>query len=95
MTRKTTPFSKTGIAGLPNDKPAVYAIETTGGKTNYIGIAKRGRVAERLAEHLPGAKDAVPGKKVRVETLSSIAEARAKEARLIARVQPKYNKQGK
>jgi len=95
MTRKTASFSKTGIANLPNDKPAVYAIETAGGKTNYVGIAKRGRVAERLGEHLPGARDAVPGARVRVQQMLSIDDARAKEARLIARVQPKYNKQGK
>ncbi|MBI5899702.1 MAG: hypothetical protein HZB40_10795 [Rhodocyclales bacterium] len=95
MTRKTVDFTKSGIAGLSKDKPALYTIETAGGRTNYIGIAQRGRVAERLAEHLPGARDAVPGAKVRVEPMPSIAEARAREARAIARVQPKYNKQGK
>lgn len=95
MTRKTVDFNKGGIAKLPDDKPAVYKIMTEGGKTNYAGVAKRGRVRERIAEHLLGEKDAVPGLKVRIEQLSSIDEAEAKEARVIARSQPKYNKEGK
>jgi len=94
MTRKTVDFNKGGIAKLPDDKPAVYKILTEGGKTNYAGVAKRGRVQERIAEHLSGEKDAVPGVKVRIEQLSSIDEAEAKETRVIARSQPKYNKEG-
>lgn len=95
MTRKTVPFNKTGIGKLPNDKPATYRIRTSGGKTNYVGTAKRGRVQERVAEHLLGAKDYVPGTNVVVEKQSNITTARDKEARAIRRSQPKYNKQGK
>ena len=95
MARKTVPFNPTGIEKLPNDKPVVYKIETPGGKNNYTGIAQRGRVHERLEEHLPGAKDAVPGAKVVVEQTKSIDEARAKEERIIKRSQPKYNEQHK
>jgi len=95
MSRKTVSFDQQGIEKLPNDKPVVYKIQTEGGKNNYTGIAKRGRVQERLAEHLPGSKDPVPGTKVVVQQVSSFAEARAKEQRIIARSQPKYNEQGK
>jgi hypothetical protein len=95
MARKTVSFNKTGIGKLPDDKPVLYRIQSEGGKTNYAGIAKRGRVQERLEEHLPGGKDPVPGAKVRIEQMSSIAEAEAKEARVIARSKPKYNDQGK
>jgi hypothetical protein len=95
MSRKTVPFNRQGIEKLPNDKPVVYKIETEGGKNNYTGIAKRGRVQERLGEHLPESKDPVPGTKVVVEQVSSIAEAREKEQRIIVRSQPKYNEQGK
>lgn len=59
MARKTVAFNKSGIGKLPNDKPVLYRIQSDGGKTNYAGIAKRGRVKERLAERLPGAKDYV------------------------------------
>jgi len=95
MARKTVPFNPAGIEKLPNDKPVVYKIETGGGKNNYTGIAKRGRVQERLEEHLPGGKDPIPGTKVVIEQAPSIAEAREKEQRIISRSQPKYNEQGK
>jgi hypothetical protein len=95
MAQKTVPFNSNGIQKLPNDKPVVYKIETPGGKNNYTGIAKRGRVQERLAEHLPGAKDPVPGSKVVIQQTTSIAEAREREQRIIKHHQPKYNEQGK
>jgi hypothetical protein len=95
MARKTVDYNKSGIGKLPNDKPVLYRIQTDSGKTNYVGVAKRGRVQERIAEHLPDGKDPVPGAKVRIEQMGSIAEAKAKEARVIARGQPKYNEQGK
>jgi hypothetical protein len=37
----------------------------------------------------------VPGAKVQIEQHQSIKEARVKEARMIIRSQPPYNKQGK
>ena len=61
----------------------------------YTGIAQRGRVQERLTEHLQGGKDPIPGVKVRVEQMESIDAAREKEARIIKRSQPSHNKQGK
>ena len=95
MASKKVSFNKKGIENLPDDKPVLYRIETEGGKTNYAGVAKRGRVQQRIAEHLPGAKDAIPGAKVRIEQMPSIGEAKAKEARVISRTKPRHNKQGK
>ena len=95
MSTKTTKFNKSGISNLPNDKPVVYKIQTEGGNNNYTGIAKRGRVQERIAEHLPGAKDAVPGAKVQIRQMNNISEARKTENRIISRSQPRHNKQGK
>ena len=95
MARKTVDFNKSGIGRLPNDKPALYRIQTDGGKTSYAGVAKRGRVQERIAEHLPGGKDYVPGAKVQIEQMKSIEQAKQSETRVIARSQPKYNDQGK
>jgi len=66
-----------------------------GGKVNYVGVAQRGRVQERLEEHLPGGKDYVPGAKVQIEQVGGVAEARKMEAAAIKRIQPKHNKQGK
>ena len=91
MAKKSTTYSKEGIKGLPNNKPVVYKIETMAGNPNYLGSAKRGRVRERIEEHL----GQIPGKKVHIETFSSIREAQKKESNDIKRLQPKYNKKGK
>ncbi len=65
--RKTVDHSKNGIEKLPVDKPVVYKILTDSGRNNYTGTAQRGRAQERVAEHLPGGKDYVPGSKVHVQ----------------------------
>ena len=91
MGTKKVKYNKTGIKQLPNDKPVLYRIESAGGNPNYVGTAKRGRVRERIAEHI----GEIPGATVRIEQLSSVEEARQKEARVIKRSKPKYNEQGK
>jgi len=91
MARKRAPYTAKGIEDVPNDKPVVYRIQTEGGRDNYIGVAQRGRAGERLSEHL----GEIPGATVQIEQFGSIDDARAKEARLINRNEPKHNKQGK
>jgi predicted GIY-YIG superfamily endonuclease len=95
MGRKTVKFNGAGIAKLPRAKPVVYRILTKDGANNYTGTAKRGRVQERIKEHLPGGRDYVPGSRVRIEQASSIEEARRRETRIVARSKPKYNRRGK
>jgi len=89
MGKKTVKFSEEGILNLPNDKPTLYKILTPNGNNNYMGVAQRGRVRERIMEHL----GEIPGAKVRIEQMESIEDAREKETRIIARSKPKYNKQ--
>jgi len=84
MAKKTVNFNKTGLGKLPASKPVMYKIKTKSGKVNYVGVAKRGRVQERLKEHLSGEKDYVPGAKVQIEQFGSIEEARKKETSVIA-----------
>lgn len=91
MARKTVKFSETGARRLPNDKPVIYRIQTESGKTNYVGVAKRGRVPDRIREHLAAGE--IPGAKVQVEQVSSIQEAEKKEQNVISRTRPKYNEQ--
>lgn len=88
---KKTPFNKSGIQNIPNDKPVLYRIQTGSGNDNYVGIAQRGRAQERLEEHL----GSIPGANVVIEQFSSVADARTKEKNVIKRNQPKYNKQDK
>jgi len=91
MPKKTAKYNQEGIEKLPNDKPALYRVKTQGGNTNYAGVAKKGRVRERIAEHL----GEIPGAKVEIEQFSSIQGAREKEERVIKQSKPKYNEQGK
>ena len=91
MASKKVPYSKTGIDTLPNNKPVLYRIETEDGKPNYVGVAQRGRVQDRLKEHL----DKIPGAQVKIEQFNNIGDATQKEQRVIKRSQPKYNKEGK
>lgn len=90
---KTIKFNKSEVEKLPDDKPVTYKIKTNGGKTNYIGSAKKGRVKERIKEHLKSGN--IPGTKVHIERHSSIRDAQKKESRSIKRSKPKYNKRGK
>ena len=94
--KKSGRFDKQGIERLAKDKPVVYTIKDRKGKNVYTGVAKRGRVEERLKEHLPGSKDPVRGgKRVVIRQKSSIDEARKSEARIIKREMPPQNKKGK
>jgi hypothetical protein len=85
---KTVKFNESGIRNLPNNKPVVYKILMENNNNNYTGIAKKGRVQDRLIEHL----GKIPGAKVRIEQMSSISDAAEKESNIISRSQPKYNK---
>jgi len=91
MGKKTTNFNKKGINKLPNDKPVLYKIKTQLGGTNYAGVAKKGRVQERLEEHL----GEIPGNKVQIEQFNTIRAAEKKESNIIKIIQPKYNEKGK
>ena len=91
MSTRTVKYSKRGIEKLPNDKPVLYRIKTESGQMNYVGIAQKGRVRERISEHL----GQIPGAKVQIERFSSISDAQKKEVNVIRRTQAKYNKQGK
>lgn len=91
MGKKKVNYNQQGIEQLPNNKPVLYRIETETGNPNYVGTANRGRVRQRIAEHL----NEIPGATVSVEQFSSIQDAEKKEGNVIKRRQPKYNKRGK
>lgn len=94
--KKSAKANADGVKSLAADKPVVYRHKNKSGGTEYIGSATRGRVTDRLTEHLPSGKDPVRGaSKVEITQYDSIAKARAAEARAIKREQPKQNKKGK
>lgn len=94
--KKSGRFDAGGIERLAKDKPVVYKIENSVGKNIYTGTAKRGRVEERLKEHLPGGKDPIRGgAKVKILQKSNIDEALKAESRIIKQQKPPQNKQDK
>lgn len=94
--KKSCDFSKEGIESLAKDKPCVYKIEDCKGNNIYTGVAKRGRVEERLKEHLAGGPDPIKGgSKIKIEQKSSIDDCLKAEARIIKQQQPARNKKGK
>lgn len=96
MGKKTVRMNTDKINDLPNDKPVVYKIKNREDENIYTGVAGKGNVHDRLEDHLPGHKDAIPGaSKVQIDQQSSIREAEKKEANIISRSKPKYNQQGK
>ena len=94
--KKTAKFDADGIANLAKNNPVVYELLNDKRENIYTGSAKRGRVEERLTEHLPGGPDPIPGAvRVKIIQKASIDDARKAEARIIKRSQPKHNKRGK
>ena len=94
--KKSGSFDEKGIEGLAKNKPVVYDIKSKNGNTLYTGIAKRGRVEERLKEHLPSGPDPIRGgAKVVIQQKSSLAHAEKAEAKAIKQNQPPQNKKGK
>jgi predicted GIY-YIG superfamily endonuclease len=91
MSTKKVNYKKEDIENLPNDKPVVYKILSKSDENVYTGSAKRGRVNERIEEHI----GVIPGSKVVIEQFSSIDEAREREVNIISRSKPRYNKAGK
>jgi len=93
---KSGSFDNEGIEGLAKDKPVVYKIENKKGVNIYTGVAKKGRVEDRLKEHLPGGSDPIRGgAKVRIQQKPTISDAEKSEARIIKQQQPSQNKKGK
>lgn len=91
---KISNFNKTNIGKVSKNKPVIYKIKNRSGTNIYTGIAKRGRVPERLEEHLKGGKDPLPGgTQFQIKPLNSIDQARREEKKIIKQEKPKLNKQ--
>jgi len=91
MAKKTVKYDKEGISQLPNNMPALYRIKNSKGNDNYVGVARRSNVRDRISDHL----GRIPGTKIEIEQFRSIKDAKKKEANVIKRNKPKYNKLGK
>ncbi len=91
--KKSSDFTEEAIESLAKDKPVVYQILNKNNKNIYTGSAKRGRVEERLKEHLPGGPDPIRGgTKVKIQQKSSVDDAQKAEQRIIKQNKPPQNK---
>ena len=89
-------LGKRNIEKVQDNRPAVYKLLNQSGENIYTGVAKRGRVQERLGEHLPGGSDPIPGaRSFTIKPKPSIEAANAEEKRIIRQDQPNQNEQGK
>lgn len=89
-------FNKTIIKNLPEEKPILYLLQNNSRDELYLGVAKRGRVQERLQEHLTLKREKIPGAaKVKFAQFSSIEKAKKAEKQLIKKLEPKFNEQNK
>ena len=89
-------FNKTNIKNIPEEKPILYRFQNNPGDELYVGVTKKGRVQERLQEHLTLKKEKIPeAAKVKFAQFSSIEKAKKTEKQLIKKLEPKFNKQSK
>ena len=92
----TRKLNKRNIEKTPDKKPALYKIKNRKGDNVYTGVAQRGRVQERLQEHMPGGPDPIPGAdSFSVKQKPSIGGAKGEEKRIIKDEQPKHNEQSR
>ena len=89
-------LNKGNVQRASDNKPVVYKIKNAGGRNVYTGVARRGRVQERLQEHMPRGSDPIPGAdSFSVKQKPSIGGAKAEEKRIIKDEQPKHNEQSR
>ncbi len=95
FTRRTR-LNKSNARETSADKPAIYKLLNSSGDNIYTGVAKRGRLPKRLAEHLPGGSDPIPGAaSYSYKPKKTIGGATTEERRIIRAEQPKHNDQHK
>jgi len=86
---KTKPITKTNLGKVPRDKPGVYRIKDAKGKTIYIGMAKGGRLDDRIGEHKG---EFVGGTRFQYRTTANKNEAERLERKEIRGYKPPKNK---
>lgn len=85
---KTVKYNRKGISKLPDDQPVLYRIVDESGRMNYVGVAQKGYVRERISGHL----DKVPGVKVQIEQFANMEDAMKKEVNVIRRAKARYGR---
>ncbi|HED37808.1 MAG TPA: hypothetical protein ENI76_06140 [Ignavibacteria bacterium] len=77
---------------VPGDKPGIYRIKNAAGKTLYVGMAKGGRLNDRIAEHKGEFKG---GMRFQYKLAPSKEAAERMERKEIKNWKPVFNKKDK
>lgn len=89
---KTQTITKGNIEKVPGNKPGIYRIKNAQDKTLYVGMAKGGRLDERIAEHKGEFKG---GTRFQYKLASSKEVAERMERKEIKNWKPVFNKKHK
>lgn len=87
-------FNKEMIETISADQPNGYELFDIKGELSYVGIAKRGRINERLLEHYDYSEFNKEITHFATKEFSSIDQAKEWEEKVIESEDPKFNKQG-
>jgi excinuclease UvrABC nuclease subunit len=85
----TKNITKENIERIPKNKPGIYRIKNNQNKTIYIGMAKRGRLNKRIAEHRGEFKG---GTRFQYKLTANKKVAEKMEQREIKNCKPIFNK---
>ncbi len=92
VARQEVGYTASAVSQLPDNKPALYAIQTANGRIDYIGLATQGHVRERIRQHMSGKSGRISGAKVTLLQFDTIEEARNAEAITIQEFSPRHNR---
>jgi hypothetical protein len=89
--RTTIEYSAAAVSELPDDKAAIYAIQTAHGRVNYIGRAAAGHLRDQIRQHMSDRSRRIPGDRITVLRFHTAEQARHAEEIAIQEFSPKYN----
>jgi hypothetical protein len=89
--RKQINYTSAEVSRLADTRPAVYAIQTTKGRVNYVGFAESGRLRELISRHLNDKPKRIRGDRITILEFSSEDEARRAAKLAIEEYSPAYN----
>lgn len=82
-------FNRNNLAKVPSNQPGVYRIKNAKNKILYVGIARGGRLAEKIAEHKG---ELAGGTKFQYRIARNRLEAERIESEEIKNLKPAFNK---
>nr|WP_294504199.1 hypothetical protein [uncultured Rhodopila sp.] len=89
--RTQAAYTARAVAALPEGKPIVYAIQTAGGRINYIGMAGAGHVREAIRQHMAPGSARIAGETITVLQFDSEKAANQAHETAVSEFLPPQN----